>query len=162
MTGAGLADPTRVRLGEQTTQVIGGAQTIGGRIFYRDGVDQPDHPVGQHAVRSQGCGCRRKAAAGSDVRSAPGCSMSSTGRGPERPGSAWSAIYRDQGPEPIRPYWCAYTNLFQNSPSYGNDSTPPPLVIATDVATFQAAPGQLRRLQHRQLGVAADDRPGSR
>ena len=47
MTGAGLADPYRVRLGDQTTQVIRGAQATGGRIFYRDGVTSQITPVGR-------------------------------------------------------------------------------------------------------------------
>ena len=62
-------------------------------------------------------------------------------------------IYRNQDEEAVRPYWCSYTNLFQN-PSYGNDSTPPPLVIATDAAHVRRGPGQLLRHQHGQLGVA--------
>ncbi len=63
-------------------------------------------------------------------------SMSISGEG-QAAGFRVVGIYRNQDQEAVRPYWCSYTNLFQN-PSYGNDSTPPPLVIATDAATFQA------------------------
>jgi len=136
MTGAGLADPYRVRLGEQTTQVVRGAQTTGGRIFYRDGVTSQITPVGRTLSGpgiwlQAGMATRLNAPIGSRV------SFSISGEG-QAAGFRVVGIYRNQDQEPVRPYWCSYTNLFQN-PSYGNDSVPPPLVIATDANTFQAA-----------------------
>jgi len=135
MTGAGLADPYRVRLGDQTTQVIRGAQATGGRIFYRDGVTSQITPVGRTLPGpgiwlQAGMATRLDAAVGSRV------SFSVSGEG-QGAGYRVVGIYRNQDQEPVRPYWCSYTNLFQN-PSYGNDSVPPPLVIPTDAATFQA------------------------
>jgi putative ABC transport system permease protein len=135
MTGAGLADPYRVRLGEQTTQVIRGAQATGGRIFFRDGVTSQITPVGRTLPGpgiwlQAGMATRLDAAVGSRV------SFSVSGEG-QGAGYRVVGIYRNQDQEPVRPYWCSYTNLFQN-PSYGNDSVPPPLVIPTDAATFQA------------------------
>ena len=135
MTGAGLADPYRVRLGEQTTQVIRGAQTTGGRIFYRDGVTSQITPVGR-TLSGPGIWLQAGMATRLDATVGSRVSFSISGEGQARrvPGG------RDlpqPGPGAVRPYWCSYTNLFQN-PSYGNDSTPPPLVIATDAATFQA------------------------
>ena len=136
MTGAGLADPYRVRLGEQTTQVIRGAQATGGRIFFRDGVTSQITPVGRTLPGpgiwlQAGMATRLDAAVGSRV------SFSVSGEG-QGAGYRVVGIYRNQDQEPVRPYWCSYTNLFQN-PSYGNDSVPPPLVIPTDAATFQAS-----------------------
>ena len=155
MTGAGLADPYRVRLGDQTTQVIRGAQATGGRIFYRDGVTSQITPVGRHAVRAGHLAAGRDGhPAGRDGR-LPGVVLGLR-RGARAPAYRVVGIYRNQDQEAVRPYWCSYTNLFQN-PSYGNDSTPPPLVIASDAATFQAGPGQLLRLQHGQLGLPGQD-----
>jgi len=136
MTGAGLADPYRVRLGEQTTQVVRGAQTTGGRIFYRDGVTSQITPVGR-TLSGPGIWLQAGMATRLDATVGSRVSFSISGEG-HGPGFRVVGIYRNQDEEPIRPYWCSYTNLFQN-PSYGNDSVPPPLVIATDAATFQAA-----------------------
>jgi putative ABC transport system permease protein len=135
MTGLGLADPYRLRLGEQATQVIRGIETTAGRIFYRDGVTSQVTPVartlpGPGVWLQAGMATRLDATVGSRVS----FSISGEGRATTFP---VVGIYRNLDQEAVRPYWCSYTNLFQN-PSYGNDSAPPPLVIATDAATFQA------------------------
>ncbi len=44
-------------------------------------------------------------------------------------------IYRDLGTQPVSPFWCSQTALFL-SLSYGNDTPPPHLVLATDLPTF--------------------------
>ncbi len=47
-------------------------------------------------------------------------------------------IYRDLGTQPVSPFWCSQTALFLNQ-SYGNDTPPPHLMLATDPQTFLAA-----------------------
>ncbi len=46
-----------------------------------------------------------------------------------------AGIYRDLGTQPVSPFWCSQTALFLNQ-SYGNDTPPPHLVLATDPQTF--------------------------
>ena len=140
--------------------MTGGAQTTGGRIFYRDGATSQITPVGR-TLSGPGIWLQAGMATRLDATVGSRVSISISGEGQPAPGFRVVGIYRNQDQEAVRPYWCSYTNLFQN-PSYGNDSTPPPLVIATDAATFQAAPGQLRRLQHRQLGLPGRRPPTSR
>jgi putative ABC transport system permease protein len=46
-----------------------------------------------------------------------------------------AGIYRDLATQPVAPFWCSQTALFLNQ-SYGNDTPPPHLVLATDPQTF--------------------------
>jgi putative ABC transport system permease protein len=136
MTGAGLAGPYRLSVGQQPAQVVRGTQATAGRLFYRDGVTSQITPVGRSLPGpgiwlQAGMATRLDATVGSRV------SFSISGEG-QAAGYRVVGIYRNLDEEAVRPYWCSYTNLFQN-PSYGNDSTPPPLVIATDAGTFDSA-----------------------
>jgi putative ABC transport system permease protein len=133
MTGAGLADPSRLRLGEQTTQAINGVQTTGGRLFYRDGATSQITPVGR-SLSGPGVWLQAGMATRLDAKVGSRLAFSLSGEG-QAATFRVVGIYRNQDQEAVRPYWCSYTNLFQN-PSYGNDSAPPPLVIATDPNTF--------------------------
>ena len=133
MAGAGLAAPTQLRLSDQTVQVGLGAQTTGGRVFFRDGATRQLTPVGRSLPGpglwlQAGMATRLNAAVGSRV------ALSVSGAVDKVP-TRVVGIYRNLDQEAVRPYWCSSTNLFLN-PSYGNDSAPPPLVIATDSATF--------------------------
>ncbi|HST66383.1 MAG TPA: FtsX-like permease family protein [Mycobacteriales bacterium] len=133
MAGAGLAPPTQLRLSDQTVQVGLGAQTTGGRVLFRDGATSQITPVGRSLPGpglwlQAGMATRLNAAVGSRV------ALSVSGAVDKVPARV-VGIYRNLDQEAVRPYWCSSTNLFLN-PSYGNDSAPPPLVIATDSATF--------------------------
>ena len=135
MTAAGLANPSRVRLGDQTVQAGLGTQVAPGRLFFRDGATDQITPTGRVLSGpgiwlQAGTATRLNATVGSRV------SFSVSGEAGQAAPVRVVGIYRNQDQEAVRPYWCSYTNLFQN-PSYGNDSSPPPLVIATDAATFQ-------------------------
>ncbi|HEY6746210.1 MAG TPA: FtsX-like permease family protein, partial [Mycobacteriales bacterium] len=133
MAGAGLAPPTQLRLSDNTIQVGSGPQTTGGRLFFRDGATRQITPVGRSLPGpgvwlQAGVATRLDATVGSRVS----LSLSgATGAVPTRV----VGIYRNLDQEAVRPYWCSSRNLFQN-PSYGNDASPPPLVITTDSATF--------------------------
>lgn len=48
-----------------------------------------------------------------------------------------AGIYRDLATQPVSGFWCSHTALFL-SPSYGNDTPPPHLMLATDPQTFLA------------------------
>jgi putative ABC transport system permease protein len=135
MTAQGLADPSRVRLGEQTTQVSIGQQAGAGRLFYRDGATGQITAVGRTLP---GPGIWLQAAMATRLNAKVGSRVGFSVSGEAGPGSTRVVgIYRNLDTEPLRPYWCSYTNLFTN-PSYGNDSSPPPMIISTDPATFQS------------------------
>ena len=139
MTGAGLADPGRVKLSEQNPALtLRNAQPVGGRLFYRDGATGQVTPVGRPLPGpgvwlQAGMASRLNAAVGDRVQlsSAAVTGIPGMGVGDARV----VGIYRNLDEEPVRPYWCSYTTLFVN-PSYGGDSAPPPLVLTTDPATF--------------------------
>ena len=135
MAGAGLAPPTQLRLSDDTIQVGSGAQTTAGRMFFRNGATGQITPVGRTLPGpglwlQAGTATRLNATVGSRV------SLSLSGDIGEAPARV-VGIYRNLDQEAVRPYWCSTKNLFQN-PSYGSDAAPPPLVIATDPATFTA------------------------
>ena len=137
MAGAGLPRPSRVRLSDQSPQVTVGTQTTGGRLFFRDGATAQITPVGRTLAGpgvwlQAGMATRLGARVGSPVTISAG-GITSAGVTSTRV----VGIYKNLDEEAVRPYWCSYTNLFLN-PSYGNDSSPPPLVIAADSATFQS------------------------
>ena len=141
MTGAGLADPSRVRLGEQDVQVTRGIQATSGRLFHRDGFADQITPVGR-SVAGPGVWLQAGMATRLDARVGDRITLPSL-LSPPPPGAAAAravrvvGIYRPLDQDVLRPYWCSYGTLFLN-PSYGNDSSPPPLVMATDNATFEA------------------------
>ena len=138
MTGAGLADPYRVRVSEQTPQVTAGAQAQGGRLFFRGGAVDQVTPVGRSLPGSgvwlpAGMATRLGVPVGGTVDLTIG-GADGTGAGSARV----VGVYRNLFEEPVRPFWCSYDALFVN-PSYGDDaSAPPPLVLATDEATFDS------------------------
>jgi putative ABC transport system permease protein len=135
MAGAGLAAPSRVRLSEQSPQVGLGAQTTAGKLFFRDGATAQVTPVGRTLG---GPGVWLQAGTASRLDAAVGSRVTVSASGAAGGGVATArvvGIYRNLDEDAVRPYWCSYTSLFLN-PSYGNDSSPPPLVIATDAATF--------------------------
>ena len=134
MTGAGLADPSRVRVSEQTPSVSLGVQNQLTRLFYRDGALQQVTPVGRQLEGNgvwlpSGLATRLGARVGDQVR---------VGNGdPALSRALVVGIYRNLFDSPTTPFWCSYDTLFRNQ-SYGGDTPPPPLVIATDAATFGA------------------------
>jgi putative ABC transport system permease protein len=136
MTRAGLADPYRVRLGERSFQVGLGSQATAGRLFYRDGVTSQITAVGR-TLPGPGVWLQAGMATRLGAKLGSRMSFSVSGEAGAPAPVRVVGIYRNQDQEAVRPYWCSYTNLFQN-PSYGNDSSPPPLVIASDAATYQA------------------------
>ena len=135
MTGAGLADPYRVRLSEQAPSLAtasGANQVV--RLFYRDGVLQEVTPVSGR-VGARGVWLPQQLA--TQLGAKPGDQVQLARALPGGTPVRVAGVYRNLFEERVRPYWCSYGRLFLN-PSYGNDSNPPPLVIASDSETFDA------------------------
>ncbi|HZB50106.1 MAG TPA: FtsX-like permease family protein, partial [Mycobacteriales bacterium] len=138
MTGVGLADPYRVQLSDQTTLLTYGTNNQVTRLFQRDGAVDQITPVGPKAAGSgvwipESLATRLGARAGVTLRTSR---ANSSGTGTVRV----VGVYRNLDSDVVRPYWCSYGGLFLN-PSYGNDTYPPPLVIATDPGAFQQVRG---------------------
>ena len=134
LTARGLPEPYRVSVAEQPVAVLSrtGGQSL--RMFHRDGVaDQITSLTGPAAGRGvwmpAGSATRLGVHQGDQVQ----LSVTSSIRVPVRV----VGIYRDLFDEPVRPFWCSYATLFQ-TPGYGSDIRPPPLLIPTDEATFAA------------------------
>ena len=141
MTGAGLADPYRVQVAEQSAPVTAGTQGAAGRLFYRDGFAGQVTPVGR-TLPGPGVWLQAGMATRLSVSVGDRIALPSV-LNPPPPGAAAGGsarvvgVYRNLDEDTARPYWCSYGPLILN-PSYGNDSAPPPLVMATDPATFAA------------------------
>ena len=133
MTGAGLADPARTQFsGGQTPPVQSASTNKVARLFTRDGATARITPVGPR-VAGRGIWVPQLLATQLQVRAGDTVRIGA----PNAPPVRVVGVYRNLFESYDRAYWCSYTWLFLN-PSYGNDSTPPPLVITTDAATFTA------------------------
>jgi putative ABC transport system permease protein len=135
MAGAGLASPSRLRVSDQSPQFGIGVESAGGRLFYRDGATAQITPVGRTL---SGSGVWLQAGMATQLSAKVGSRITVSAGGAGAGGQTSIrvvGIYRNLDQEAVRPYWCSYTSLFLN-PSYGGDSTPPPMVITTDAATF--------------------------
>ena len=130
--GAGLADPYRVSVSEQNPQIENAVSGQAVRMFYRDGVRQQITPL---AGPVAGSGVWLPYGQATRMRVKPGDSVRLYLTPEAQPSVRVVGIYRDLFDEPVRPYWCSYAPLFQ-TPGYGSDDYPPPLVIPTDEATF--------------------------
>ena len=136
MTGAGLADPYRVRLSEQAPSLAtasGANQMV--RLFYRDGVLQAGHAGQRSRRRRAGCGCRSSSPPSWGPSPATRSSSPAPCPAARRCGSSGSTATCSRSASGRTGARTA--RLFLN-PSYGNDSNPPPLVIASDSETFDA------------------------
>jgi putative ABC transport system permease protein len=134
MTGAGLAEPSRVRLSDQTPSVAFGIQNQLSRLFYRDGALRQVTPVGR-SLRGSGVWLPSGLATRLGVRVGDQVTVGNGDAGSS--GARVVGIYRNLFDEPVRPYWCSYDTLIRNQ-SYGGDMVPAPLVLTTDAATFGA------------------------
>ena len=132
LVGAGLADPYRVSVSEQNPQIENAVSGQAVRMFYRDGVRQQITPL---AGPVAGSGVWLPYGQATRMRVKPGDSVRLYLTPEAQPSVRVVGIYRDLFDEPVRPYWCSYAPLFQ-TPGYGSDDYPPPLVIPTDEATF--------------------------
>ena len=132
MTGAGLADPARVRLGDQTPSMAIGDQNQLFRLFYRDGALSQITPVGPSVG---GSGVWLPQALATRIGARAGDQVTMTGLAGQPARAKVVGVYRNLFDEPVRPYWCSYDTLFLNQ-SYGGDTVPPALVLTTDAATF--------------------------
>ncbi len=129
MTGAGLADPSRLRVSEQTAPVSLGIQNQLSRLFYRDGAVQQVTPVGR-SIGGSGVWLPSGLATRLDARVGDQVTMGNGGVATPVVG-----IYRNLFDSPTTSFWCSYDTLFRNQ-SYGGDAVPAPLVLTTDAATF--------------------------
>jgi putative ABC transport system permease protein len=125
MLDAGLPEPYRVLVPQDTAAITHGRALAEVRGFYRPGATDnvtvlargparglwlPSTVAGQLGVR-----------AGQQVKLLDG------------PVVPVAGIYRDLWHEPVRPYWCSYAGLF----SYNGVGKPPPaLVLITDIDLF--------------------------
>ena len=132
LTGQGLADPYRVSVSEQSPLIENAVAGQAVRLFHRDGVAQQITPL---AGPVAGSGVWLPYRQAYRMRVEPGDSVRLSVSPDNRPSVRVVGIYRDLFDEPVRPFWCSYATLFQ-SPGYGSDNLPPPLVIPTDAATL--------------------------
>jgi putative ABC transport system permease protein len=132
MTGAGLPDPARVRLGDQTPSMALGTQNQSFRMFYRDGALDQITPVGRPVG---GSGVWLPQALATRIGARAGDQVTMTALAGQPASARVVGVYRNLFDEPVRPYWCSYDTLFLNQ-SYGGDVVPPALVLTTDAATF--------------------------
>ena len=139
MTGVGLPQPTRVMVQDGTAGFLHGDRAMTARLFYRDGFAANVTPVGG---TRPGPGVWLQAGMATRLDASVGDRITIPWfQDPPPPGAPAGGtvqvvgIYRNLDQDVVRPYWCSYGPLFLN-PSYGNDATPPPLVMATDPAIF--------------------------
>ena len=131
MTGAGLSNPEHVQVSELPPGLFGPGGNKLVRLFARDGATSQITPVG---TPLPGSGVWISQSLATVVGARIGSPVT-IGSGPTPASTRVVGVYRDLDREAVRPYWCSYTGLFLNQ-SYGGDTYPPPLVIASDAATF--------------------------
>jgi putative ABC transport system permease protein len=140
---AGLPAPYRIQQATATVEVLVGSQGQQqkverwprGRLWYGDGALRNITPIASQPGRGvwlpQDAATELSARPGLPVRPGDNLTLRPSGRAFRVVG-----IYRDLYKEPVRPYWCGYTNLFLN---LANANTPPPaMLLVTDPDTMSA------------------------
>jgi len=125
---AGLGQPYRTQVAASATPVSLGIASTQVRLWY--GADALRNVTPLRSVPGRGVWITTDAAG--QLRAGPGDMVTFAGGARARV----VGVYRNLYEEPVRPYWCRYTNLFLNL-AFANQS-PPPIAIATDAATMTA------------------------
>ena len=142
MTDSGLAAPTRTIRTPHSGQGFPAAthgqthQTM--RLFYGDGALRNVTPLS----RVDGNGLMLSSAGATILSAGPGDTITFAGTPVKVVG-----VYQNLYDEPLRPYWCSYTDLGL-VPCETCGTAPPPLGIFTDASSFE-------RL-YRQLAASGD------